>query len=216
VVEEESPMTTVERPYCNAPRHGTYAAYHRSECRCDDAREDYNRYRARWSEGPADLYVSPVGVRRRVQALIANGHTYMTIATEAGLGRNTVWEIAVGVNEKVLLETAVKVSAALEALADIPGARRENVKYARNRGWAPPRMWFDIDDPDEEMDCVEDPDLVDEVLVERVIKGRAEAGQLNAAEKAEALRQMLARGATTNAVALRLHMSVRTVEKAVA
>jgi DNA-binding CsgD family transcriptional regulator len=155
-------------------------------------------------------------VRRRVQALIANGHTYMTIASEAGLGRNTVWEIAVGVNEKVLLETAEKVAASFEALADIPGARRENIKYARNRGWVPPRMWFDIDDPDEVMDCFEDPDLVDEVLVERVIKGREEASQLNRAEKAEAARQMLARGANTNAVALRLHMAVRTVEKAVA
>jgi hypothetical protein len=77
-------------------------------------------------------------------------------------------------------------------------------------------MWFDIDDPDEEVDGFEDPDLVDEVLVERVIQGKADARQLNAAEKVEAATQMLAKGATHNAVAIRLNWNIKTVHELVA
>lgn len=65
----------------------------------------------------APLYVSAFGTRRRVQELVEIGYTYQEIADGAGLGRNTVYEIVRGRNDKVLTETAAKVSAAFNALS---------------------------------------------------------------------------------------------------
>jgi hypothetical protein len=209
--------TEMKRPYCNASRHGTYTAYHKAGCRCDDARDDYNRYRARWAEGPAeDLYVPSLGARRRVQALVAIGYTYQAIGNASGVRMNTVCQIATGRSSQIRPDTATKIVAAFEALSRIPGGHRDSVKRARKLGWAPPGMWRDIDDPGEEMDCAEDPDLVDEVLVERVVKGWADAGELNDAEKHEAARQLLAKGWTHNRVAVRLNWNIKTARKVAA
>jgi hypothetical protein len=177
----------IGRTGCPARLHGTYFAY-RNGCRCVDAETEYTkaRERHRARRGLESPYVSPIGARRRVQALIAIGHTYMTIAAASGLGKQAVYKIAAGVNDKLMPETVAKILAGFEALSTTPGACRRNVKLSRLRGWAPAGMWDAIDDPDEEVDCSEDPDLVDEVLVERFLKGHASASQLNDAEKREA------------------------------
>lgn len=156
-------------------------------------------------EAGVPLCVTPIGARRRVQALIAMGHTYMTIAAACGMGKQAVYTIATGPNGTLMPETMDKILVGFAALSTVPGASRPNIKLARQRNWAREGMWDDIDDPNEVVDCAEDPDDVDEVLVESFIKGRAERWLLSDAEQADAVKQLQEKGLNQEQIAIRMH-----------
>jgi hypothetical protein len=100
-------------------------------------------------------YVDATGTRRRVQALLAIGHTIIGIAAEASVDQSVIIDILNGY-PNVRGITADRIAAAYDWLAHRPPTtgRESAATVSRNRaarnGWAPPITWDDdtIDDPD--------------------------------------------------------------------
>jgi transposase len=141
------------------PRHGTYAGYiahafsDRSPCGpCKAGNAAYKRrQRAQYYLRRTDtLKCSSVGSVRRVQALVALGHSLKDIAEATGLNASTVSNWLNRVGPTVLTETA-------DRIADVYARRCMTVpqgwiaerarRKAERAGWAPPLAWDDIDDP---------------------------------------------------------------------
>lgn len=94
-------------------------------------------------------WADSTGTMRRVQALAALGHTFASIAAEAGLRRgNTLSDIVRG-QQSVRRTTAEQVAAAYERMSMTHGPSFRTRAYARAQGWAVPLAWDDetIDDP---------------------------------------------------------------------
>ena len=101
------------------------------------------------------LTVPAIGYTRRIQALKAIGYTYQQIVDEVGMGqRRSYGALADGVTyTRLRWEWAKKIDAAYQRLSVQPlhettSAKRSRA-HARNRGWAPPMAWDDIDNPHE-------------------------------------------------------------------
>lgn len=100
----------------------------------------------------------PTGTTRRLQALMAQGHSIASIARRLNmLPRNLL--PALHGTRNVTLKTAKKVAALYEQLWDQPAvgetwhiktAVTRTKNYARKHGYAPPQAWDNIDDPEEE------------------------------------------------------------------
>jgi plasmid maintenance system antidote protein VapI len=98
--------------------------------------------------------VNATGTRRRIQALIAIGHTITGIAAESGVDHSVINDILNGA-PNVRGMTADRIAAAYDWLSRRPPVdnRPSSVTTSRNRaareGWAPPAAWDDdeIDDP---------------------------------------------------------------------
>lgn len=114
-----------------------------------------------WRVAPDAALVSPLGSRRRVQALLAIGHTQADLDVELGHDRRC-FRVHVLLNADtpyVRALTARRVAEVYERLhmvepPDTYGARRAKLR-AQRRGWAPPMAWDDIDDPNENPDMRE-------------------------------------------------------------
>jgi AraC-like DNA-binding protein len=99
-------------------------------------------------------YVDATGTRRRVQALMAIGHTVVTIAAESGVDGSVIHDVLNGC-PTVRGITADRIAAAYDWLSERQPTGRQasitvSVKRAAREGWAPPAAWDDdrIDDPD--------------------------------------------------------------------
>ncbi|MFS4103831.1 hypothetical protein [Streptomyces sp. PD-S100-1] len=98
--------------------------------------------------------VDATGTRRRIQALLAVGHTIVGIATESSVDHSVINDILNGC-ENVRGMTADRIAAAYDWLAQQPPTtdRKSSATVSRKRaqreGWAPPICWNDdhIDDP---------------------------------------------------------------------
>lgn len=109
---------------------------------------------------PADTsHVSPLGARRRLQALHALGYTWARL--EGELGGYSLGAIKCLVHEQVPVIEArndERIRAAYDRLSmilptsDVP-QERSGIARARNaarrKGWPPPLAWDNIDDPNE-------------------------------------------------------------------
>lgn len=188
------------------PRHGTergYYAHHRAnEKACPNcqramatasARRVYAKHIGRPASTPPD---SP---GRRIQALIALGHTYHTIADDAGVHKKQVRWIALG--QKVLVHRATldRITAAYERLSmtlppETTKDERISASKSRNRarrmGWLPPLAWEDIDagilaTPDDH-----DADEIDHAVIARILAGDTTlAPYATRAEREEVIRR---------------------------
>jgi hypothetical protein len=90
--------------------------------------------------------VPAVGTHRRLQALLALGHTYATIAAAAGVPN----EIRPNWHQgSVLAATHDAVCRAYEVLSMVPGQNAHTRSFSATRGYAPPLAWDDedLDDP---------------------------------------------------------------------
>jgi hypothetical protein len=140
-------------------RHGTRAAYVRDECRCRPCRAANNadqrafqRLRAeqRWSG--TSVWTSPVGTRRRLQALTAAGWSTALLAERMGVTKSAVAQLRTTAQARVLVATATDVAALYEQCrrrTPSGGYQWRVQRYAHARGWPSPAEWdgLDLDDP---------------------------------------------------------------------
>lgn len=97
-------------------------------------------------------YVDALGTRRRIQTLMAIGHTIVGIVREAGVDHSVINDVLQGC-ATVRGRTADRIAAAYDWLSDRPDtwSRKSATTHSRNRaareGWPPPAAWDDIDDP---------------------------------------------------------------------
>jgi len=147
------------------PRHGTVTGYNRIPCREECCRSAYLAYRKLrdWEAARGrPRKVSALGVRRRIQALMAVGWSRIEISLAAGYpeasqGARIVQLLQV---ETVTRPVAERIAAAYASLLTRPsptgyGAIRSR-NEARRNSWAPPNAWLDIDDPNDVPDFGDD------------------------------------------------------------
>lgn len=93
--------------------------------------------------------VSALGTQRRLQALVALGHTQEHICAELGVAPNAFARIIARQN-LVTAAYARRVAAVYEQMHMTPGTSGKSTRRARRLGWAAPLAWDDntIDDPD--------------------------------------------------------------------
>lgn len=202
----------IDRTGCPARRHGNMSAYQRYGCRCADARNaEYLYYKHVRNGLPYRRRIDATGSRRRVQALYAIGHTGHTIAQAAGLHPRQVQQVgSPKLRRYVSAGTAQAIANAYNQLATTPGTSDTTRQRAAWWGFQPPQWWGDdIDDPAVNPPSA-DPDLVDDVLVARVLAQRADPKTLNRAEQAAAVAEAARRGIPRSTVAELLNVSYST------
>jgi hypothetical protein len=167
--------STTDRSGCPANVHATYSAY-RSGCRCPDSREAHRIYQKRHREHRlTPRLVSAVGTARRIQALMAAGHTAATIANAASRPDKPVSTATIhrflAREHTVTLTTAATIRRAFDTLVDQPGQSHITQLRAAVNNWATADQWVgaDIDDP-AAVPPGHDPQPDDE-LVTRVLAG---------------------------------------------
>lgn len=167
-------------------RHGTYAGgrIHRrdNEDVCDDCHRAEARYE---QQRQLDILngrprmIPSAGTRRRVQALVALGHTFARIGEGLGVTQGMACALANRTSPHVRATTAAKVASLYEAWSmtlppDNTTLQRRNASYARTtarrNGWAVPLAWDDIDN-DPAPATVETTVDVDPVVVRRILDG---------------------------------------------
>lgn len=201
---------------CGAPKHGTYSAYQRG-CRCPHAREAHRIYQKRLREGRrVDRLVNACGVRRRIQALWAIGHTCDVISAATRGQYSATHIFGLTKREFVTTPTRDAIAAAYRQLSAVPGRSKRSRSRAVAAGWPSPMRWgTDIDDPaadPEPDDCgpaVDD--VIDETAVERVLAGERLA--LTGAEVIAVLQAGVARGVALSRLAEQLSLSQFTARK---
>lgn len=165
----------------------------------------------------ADLW-TPIGIRRRVRALTALGHSAPAIAEAAGLSKSSVLKIR-GTGDMAFIRrpTAVVVRRAYDAMSmtlpplvtphDRAAATRARDLAATN-GWAAPLSWDFIDDPDEQPkhnargtnNPTEMQKHLDMAVVWRLVDERTKPRLLTRAEALEAYRILIDRGVTAHQI----------------
>jgi hypothetical protein len=126
----------------------TSTCYHTHGCRCDECRtaavkRERDRYRAQ-AYGRYQGFTPVTGVIRRIQALHFMGWTTDDIAEASGLGRGHISHLKHRKN--VSPATFAGMDVAYRTLVKRgrgPSAR--TAKIARNKGWASPYAWEDVD-----------------------------------------------------------------------
>lgn len=134
-------------------KHGTTAAYNRHGCRCEPCREAVSRYHKQWRvrayAAGGHTKRDSTGTLRRLEALQALGWTYRDIAQASGLSVTALSKMLYYRTSVVYEHTANGVARAYAALSSRRGTNKSVASHARNRGYAPPAAWDDIDDPAE-------------------------------------------------------------------
>lgn len=198
-------MSKIDRSMCPSGRHGTVVAYKNHGCRCPDARESYRLYRKRHREGrqPAAL-VPAIGVRRRLQALMAIGWTQAEIGRRLGWKCHKSFWLAMNA-DRVHRRTHNAVAKVYDELCMIPGPSAITRGKAIASGYRPPLAWNDID-RDPEPPAVEpdaDADQVDPIAVARAVAGEPPA-ILRDVDRLAAVAELVRRGETTTQIADKL------------
>lgn len=153
--------------------HGTHSGYVRG-CRDECCARAHNRYMKLYRMGRQPRLIDATGTRRRLQALMALGHTAATIDEAAGKGKN--WSHMLARKPRVRSSNAAVVAAIYERLCmvvpDHDHAPRLRT-LASQRGYLPPLAWDDIDDPNERPrpSRAVDFTIPDPVVVERILGG---------------------------------------------
>lgn len=139
--------------------HGTYAQYiaERKEQRkhfgpppcgaCMQAEREYQAVRRRQIAYARPLRTDPTGSVRRVQALMALGHSGVLLAEKIGCGRPNLPTWAK--YRFMRTSKAQAIAQVYERYKDLPGTSVKTVTRAMAAGWLPPECWdgVDMDDP---------------------------------------------------------------------
>ncbi len=90
-----------------------------------------------------------LGIRRRVQALVAIGYTQDNIAAATGIAQGLLSRIANGQAVHVVARNWHTIVDHYERVCMTPGPSKVAAANARRNGWAPPLAWDEeaIDDP---------------------------------------------------------------------
>lgn len=199
------PTTPFECPADH--RHGdTSTCYNNHHCRCETCitshtEEQYWR-RGMHAAGREDVFdsnVDALGVRRRLQALMAFGYSARRIGAQLGVTADQILQWAA--STQVRRSTVRRVDAAYEHLSARPPATattgdRISVSRARRqaklRGYAPPLAWDDIDTDKAPTLTTTDAPGVDDVAIDLACDGFTV--RLTAAERVIVVRTLAGRG----------------------
>lgn len=197
------------RDGCPARYHGTYSATRKAGCVCPEAIAHRRAYFKRQQFGRlVSPFIDPTGTRRRIQALAAIGWPAREVLARIGWS-GTPGSLMYG-SRRIHRTTATSIAAVYDQLWGRPGGCNRARAAARRNGWAPPLAWDEetIDDPaaTPNWGAADDP-LPDEVAVERAAAGHLTWGQLNDAERAEAIRRLRTSGLSLSATCLQLAVS---------
>lgn len=181
------------------PRHGTNAGYkahqksNTTPCRlCRDAAARYVRGREWDALQGRPRWMSPLGAQRRLQALSAIGYPIADLTRETGMSQDPVQKIRAGDRQRITRRSHDRIAAAFGRLSMTPGPSNSARLRAAARGWLPPLVWDDPDDPAETPKGARPRTegrgkTVDPVVVEEVLMGRDVP--TNPAERAEVIRR---------------------------
>lgn len=217
------------------PPHGHRNRYKYWGCRCDRCTASYNTHNKMLRAGLAESPYWPVlRVTRQFQALAWMGYTTTTIAERAGLCLRRAREIQLGINigsQGLHKDTVVKAQVAYNAMIwEQPPDNAYTVR-CRNRalkmGFQPPEAWDDstIGDPDAVPFSWQDPDYVDPVEVDRIIRfierhpmvntPRKPAlwGPMNREMRVAVLRRLAAKRMPLNPISLNLGCSPAAIQQ---
>lgn len=211
------PRTTAVRGHrdgCSYHLHDTPSAY-RNGCRCTTGRESARIYHKRRREHRLQpALIDATGTVRRIKALNAIGWRLKDIAPLYGAGAASLDLVRRA--EQVHRVTAERIAAVYEQLRATSGPSVLVQARAKARGWLPPSAWGDgddIDDPAADPTAPTDPTHVDEVLIERAIKGDRDAvAQLSPAERAALVDRGEETGVSRSRIARILGASYATVQ----
>lgn len=183
-------------------RHGTNAGYIQG-CRRDCCRTAHAKYkrdrrtRTYLAQGP--LTVPATGFQRRIQALMYLGYTMEEISRELGHQKSWCSHATRYSTEYVYRTTHDEVDALFRRwcmVLPLDKPIRTRIRnLARNRGYAPPLAWDNIDDPQERPKRGTTRvyrTAVDEAVVLRLLAGEQLA--CTTAERHEAMRRWRASG----------------------
>lgn len=102
--------------------------------------------------------IDPTGSARRLQALLAAGHSLRTVASHADTNKDVLRKICNGDRGGVRQSLAVRIARAFDTLADVPKPTGKHAQRTRNvalsRGWAPVGAW--------DADTIDDPNAIPE------------------------------------------------------
>lgn len=192
------------------PRHGTSAGYdahiRAGQSACASCRAAAAAYEARRQlERSRDYYrLRPArGVARRIQALMAIGYTAGVIGEALGVGHDLPMKWAREQTINAHASTVERVAELYSRWSMTPapettGRDAWRASYARTvaakHGWAPPLAWDDIDlDDAPSAPAPDEDDVIDPVVVDRILSGRA-VPAANNAERREAVARWHALG----------------------
>lgn len=183
--------------------HGTVGAYQKDVCRCFPCRIEHSRARASGSVADVDVFVSPTGTQRRIQALHAIGWSESDIAARVGSTKQWIHQLRRWPRKRGLISrTAAQIADIYDDLWDqTPTARnaQRTRNWAERNGFAPPLAWDD--------DTIDDPAAKPQHRLVQV--GPAPERQDHLDYVAELLRA----GLTAQQIAYRLSVSKRQVER---
>lgn len=149
-----------------------------------------------------------IGARRRIQALIAIGHTVLGIASDSEVDLSVIREILNGQKTRARRETTNRIERAYERLSVRPNdySRKAAVTGCRNRaareGWRDPLWWEDMGHID---DSRFDPSKAERPL------GRDELAALRRRE----VEHLASYGASPEEIAQRVDLHLKTVRELV-
>lgn len=148
--------------------------------------------------------VTPVGLQRRLRALMALGYSAAWLAEEMGTHHETLMN-TVNLDRAPVYLRADMTARILETYDRLhmtvrPPSRSKTLtlNIARAKGFLPPLAWDDIDNPDEKPyratrdDAVKPMTEVDHAVIARILDGQKTPANL--AEKREAIRTWAAMG----------------------
>lgn len=104
------------------------------------------------------LTVSPLGARRRVEALHAIGYSHTDLIEATGFSKSWFVGLLTGETTRIQRKRDDKIRALYAALCVRPKYTEAAAKartHARKQGWAPPMAWDHIDNPTETPQGVE-------------------------------------------------------------
>lgn len=136
---------------CSVSPPGDWLAYNKGHCRCGLCRAAWGRYRQQKAAGTYQSRLVPaIGTHRRLQGLVAMGHSFTAIGKALGVSRESARDTLE--KRHVKATTAQRVAALGEALGGKPPERSPSVlrtqAWAKRQGW--PHLWDwgeDIDEP---------------------------------------------------------------------
>lgn len=131
------------------PRHGTNRGYN-AGCRSDCCRKAHMVWMKRYRMYGGDGLINATGTHRRIQALVALGHTLYDLSLELGMTTRYAGKILAAKNVRPVTAAAVDDLYEQLSMTRPEGwvAERSRAQAAA-KGWAPPLAWDDIDDPSE-------------------------------------------------------------------
>lgn len=191
-------------PRCQHTRATDYGNY---GCRCPGARTARERQRKQRHLRPP-RYVDATGARRRIQALMAIGHSQNDLAQALGRKRAGslgpfLWQRG---RHQVTYELHERIRQVYEQLWDKPGTGKRAAlvsEHAAAKGWPPPLWWDD--------DVIDDPHFQDNQGYKPVTQlARRPLAERNAERRAEVLRLTL-KGRSAAEIADELGVTPRTV-----